>query len=353
MTNALKEVPLHSGSETSSKKFVESFMMGQMRRELKCDEAPDEPVSISSENVLKIECNINSSTNYMLTGIMNSLDQKVEKNSPSLGRDAVYSQKSRITRLPTYLTIHMVRFEWRRDIGKKAKIMRKVKFPLEFDALDVVSDELKSKLMPVSRRLKEVEKERQERRKVRKRTKIAAPASTDVEMADASASAAAPAGESSGSTSVATATTAQGGEAGESKGKEKEKVDGELDEESAYREKEVKELEALLSPELQNDVGCSVSGLYDLIAIVTHKGAAADAGHYIGFVKKSVFHGAKAPSVDDAAPTSAAFDEDDEDWYKFDDDKVSVFPKEKLATLDGGGEDSSAYVLLYKSKSLA
>lgn len=42
--------------------------------------------------------------------------------------------------------------------------------------------------------------------------------------------------------------------------------------------------------------------------------------------------------------------EGDEDWYKFDDDKVSVFPREKLMTLDGGGEDSSAYVLLYRSK---
>ena len=40
------------------------------------------------------------------------------------------------------------------------------------------------------------------------------------------------------------------------------------------------------------------------------------------------------------------------DWVKFDDDRVSVFPAEKLATLDGGGEDSAAYVLLYKSKGL-
>lgn len=70
---------------------------------------------------------------------------------------------------------------------------------------------------------------------------------------------------------------------------------------------------------------------------MTHKGAAADAGHYIGFVKKSVFHGAKAPSTDGPAPALPAFEEDDEDWYKFDDDKVSVFPREKLATLDGGG----------------
>lgn len=44
--------------------------------------------------------------------------------------------------------------------------------------------------------------------------------------------------------------------------------------------------------------------------------------------------------------------EGDGDWYKFDDEKVSVFSKEKLSTLDGGGEDSSAYVLLYKSKNV-
>jgi ubiquitin carboxyl-terminal hydrolase 14 len=47
----------------------------------------------------------------------------------------------------------------------------------------------------------------------------------------------------------------------------------------------------------------------------------------------------------------AQIEEDDEDWYKFDDEKVSVFPKEKIPTLEGGGEDSSAYVLVYKSKS--
>ena len=52
-----------------------------------------------------------------------SLDQKVEKTSPTLGRQAVYSQKSRITRLPGYLVVHMVRFAWRQDIAKKAKIM--------------------------------------------------------------------------------------------------------------------------------------------------------------------------------------------------------------------------------------
>ena len=54
------------------------------------------------------------------------MDQTLEKASPSLGRDAVYSQKSRVTRLPANLVVHMVRFAWKRDINKKAKIMRKV-----------------------------------------------------------------------------------------------------------------------------------------------------------------------------------------------------------------------------------
>ena len=214
---------------------------------------------------------------------------------------------------------------------------RKVKFPVEFDALDLATPELKEKLMPVSRKMMEIDKERRERRNVRQRTKNAPassskpPAATgDVEMADAS------------TTSTTTTSATEGTEAEA----EKETNTADLEDESVYREKEISELEALVSSELKADVGCSVSGLYDLVgkplsvrlppftrlsiefdtAIVTHKGAAADAGHYIGFVKKSVFH-----------KPGDGLDEDDEDWYKFDDDKVSVFPKEKLTTLDGGG----------------
>lgn len=321
LANGLKEVPgidATGNTVTGGRRFVDQFMMAEMRRELKCDEAPEEPSTVTVEKVLKIECNISATTNYMHTGIKDAMNSQLDKNSPSLGRQAVYSQTSRLSRLPSYLTVHMVRFAWRRDIGKKAKIMRKVKFASEFDALEVVTDELKSKLTPVSSRLKAIEKERAERRKVRKRTKVAQEASsssrpaeesTDVEMAPAS------------------------------------DVPGDLEEESVYRARELQELEGLADADLKNDYGCSLTGLYDLVAIVTHKGADADAGHYIGFVKKSVFH---------AKPGGGpAFDEDDEDWYKFDDDKVSVFPREKLGTIDGGGEDASAYVLLYRSKPLA
>ncbi|KAJ3574855.1 hypothetical protein NP233_g1485 [Leucocoprinus birnbaumii] len=297
-------------AEVGNKRFVEQYLMGEMQRELSCDEAPEEPASITSEQVLKVECNIIANTNYMLAGIMNSLDQKIEKNSPSLGRSAVYSQKSRMSRLPSYLTVHMVRFAWRADIGKKAKIMRKVKFPTEFDALDLVTDNLKNKLIPASRKLKEVEKERGERRKVRKRTKAVA-TSTVTKNTPAP-----PAAEAAASTG-GDVTMADAG---------------------ASTEEEEKD------PDVKKDIGASQTGLYDLVAIVTHKGAAADAGHYIAFVKKSVFHSAKGKTspVTGATGQSVELDEDDEDWYKFDDDKVSIFPKEKLATLDGGGEDSSA-----------
>ena len=84
-----------------------------------------------------------------------------------------------------------------------------------------------------------------------------------------------------------------------------------------------------------------------LQAIITHKGAAADSGHYMAFVKRTVFHPVARESED------LGLLEDDADWYKFDDQKVSIFPAEKLPTLEGGGEDSSAYVLLYRAKPLA
>ena len=81
---------------------------------------------------------------------------------------------------------------------------------------------------------------------------------------------------------------------------------------------------------------------------MTHKGAEADAGHYIGFVKKRALH----ISSGSGATAGPNLEEDDEDWYKFDDDKVSIFPAEKLETLSGGGEDASAYVLLYRARPL-
>lgn len=231
----------------------------------------------------------------------------------------------------------MVRFAWKRDIGKKAKIMRRVKFPLEFDVLDLCTDELKQKLQPVNVKLKEFERDRAERRKVRKRTKNAQPSAgpsastTDIEMIDAPAAGGGPPSPVLVQAPVPvdheplTADESQKGKAVEG---------GELDPESVYRRAELSELEALLPPDVRADVGCSPTGLFELVGIVAHKGAAADSGHYIGFAKKSAFHPVKVGGEGEAN----ALDEDDDDWYKFDDEKVSIFPVDKLNTLEGGGE---------------
>lgn len=302
--------------------WTDRYMAGQMETTLKCDEAPDEPPTTTKEKILKLQCNIDSNTNYMHAGIMQSLDQKITKNSPSLGREATYSQHSRVSRLPTNLTVQMVRFYWRRDINKKAKIMRKVKFPFEFDILSegMATDELSKKLSPVNARLKEIEKDRAERRKVRKRTKMAKKDKEgDVEMGDSNAA------------------------AGASSSEPKPKAElqpGDLPDEQEARTKEAEELKGLIHPDVAKDVGANVTGMYDLVAIVTHKGASADGGHYIAWVRKDELQPSTAPG------------ESSEEWFKFDDDKVSVVTQDKITGLDGGGEDSTAYILLYRSKRL-
>lgn len=69
-------------------------------------------------------------------------------------------------------------------------------------------------------------------------------------------------------------------------------------------------------------------------AIIAHKGASADGGHYIGYIKKSVFH----PKTSEASGSNQrTIDDEDNDWYKFDDETVSIFPEARLTTLEGGG----------------
>ena len=48
--------------------------------------------------------------------------------------------------MPKYLLLHFVRFQWRQDTGKKAKILRAVKFPLLLDMRDFCTDEYKARI---------------------------------------------------------------------------------------------------------------------------------------------------------------------------------------------------------------
>lgn len=184
--------------------------------------------------------------------------------------------------------------------------MRKVKFPLELDASAFATADLQQRVAPLSHKVKAVAKEREDRAKVRRRARGRG---TDAKRDED----AAPHQEGSAITD---------------------------DDERALRAKERAEIEALIDPTLKSDAGCNASGLYDLAAVVTHKGAAADAGHYMSWVR------CENASNDefDTLPSN--------EWYQFNDDKVSVVNSEKIASLYGGGEDSVAYLLLYRARSL-
>lgn len=223
-----------------------------------------------------------------MSGILDSLNQQIEKHSPTLNRTAVYNEQQRIDRLPAYLTTHFVRFYWRRDINKKTKIMRKVKFPFDLDVTPFLSDELKAKVLPAKDKIITIGKERDERMKIRRKARArkdeANAAANAAASVKASSDAPRPAddmavdatSEAMASTST-TETPAASAQLGVALTDE---------EELTLREKERREADAAINEELRKDTGCNSSGLYELVGIVTHKGAAADAGHYISWVRK-------------------------------------------------------------------
>ena len=111
----------------------------------------------------------------MLTDIATGLVEKIEKNSPTLNRSAVYEKRSRISRLPYYLTTNFVRFQWKATQNTKAKILKvpryippsvqcdwwlikvqAVKFPFDLDITELCTTDLQEKLRPAKLRLKEV-----------------------------------------------------------------------------------------------------------------------------------------------------------------------------------------------------
>jgi len=136
--------------------LIDQYMGGKLAVEMKCDESEEEPVTPSEENFLQLSCFINTETKYMHSGLVSKLSEKITKNSPTLGRDAVYTKTSKIDRLPAYLTVQMVRFFYK-TIGTNAKVLRDVKFPMQFDAYDLCTKELQDKLIPMRDKFKEFE----------------------------------------------------------------------------------------------------------------------------------------------------------------------------------------------------
>ncbi|RYQ87585.1 hypothetical protein Ahy_B09g095109 isoform H [Arachis hypogaea] len=226
-----------------------------------CQESNEE--SSETESVYSLKCHISQEVNHLHEGIKQGLKSELEKASPALGRSANYLKESRINALPRYLTVQFVRFFWKRESNQKAKILRKVDYPLELDVYDFCSDDLRKKLEAPRKLLRD---EEGKKLGLKGSEKSSVQKDNDEKMADAE-------GSSNG-----------GGEPS-------------------------------VAPMEEGEKATQMTGIYDLVAVLTHKGRSADSGHYVGWVKQ-----------------------ENGKWIEFDDDNPKPRIEDDITRLSGGGE---------------
>uniref|UniRef100_A0A3B3RTP8 Ubiquitin carboxyl-terminal hydrolase n=1 Tax=Paramormyrops kingsleyae TaxID=1676925 RepID=A0A3B3RTP8_9TELE len=221
------ETPMESDSASGTtaasakKNFIDQYFGVEFETTMKCTEADDEDLVKGKENHLQLSCFINQEVKYLATGLRLRLQEEITKLSPSLQRNALYIKSSKISRLPAYLTVQMVRFFYKEKESVNAKVLKGEKTMTS---------------------LKDVKYE---------------PFS------------------------------------------------------------------------FTDDWGSSNSGYYDLQAVLTHQGRSSSSGHYVAWVKRK-----------------------EDEWVKFDDDKVSLVAPEDILKLSGGGDWHIAYILLYGPRRL-
>ncbi|KAL2539147.1 Ubiquitin carboxyl-terminal hydrolase 6 [Abeliophyllum distichum] len=242
-----------------------------------CPESGEE--STETESVYSLKCHISQEVNHLHEGLKHGLKSELEKASPSLGRSALYLKDSRINDLPRYLTVQFVRFFWKRESNQKAKILRKVDYPLELDVYDFCSDDLRKRL-EVPRRILRDEEGKKLGLKTREKNSGSSSTDNDVKMAEAEASS---------------------------------NRSGDLSKSEPVED----------APEKEK----ALTGIYDLVAVLTHKGRSADSGHYVAWVKQ-----------------------ENGKWIQFDDDNPIPQREEDITRLSGGGDWHMAYICMYKAR---
>ncbi|KAF2446944.1 ubiquitin carboxyl-terminal hydrolase 14 [Karstenula rhodostoma CBS 690.94] len=328
------------GETAKDLSFIDKYMAGKFESVMECDEPAakeggEEPVQ-SEDTFFKLNCHITVDTNHLRDGLAAGLKEQIEKRSEALGRDALYTKTSRIARLPKYLTVHFVRFDWRRTTSKKAKIMRKVTFPEELDAVEFCTDDLKKLLIPVRDKIRDIRKEEEDVDRARKRQRRMKAG----EENDAGPNTKEPLQKKSEAKQAAEKAKEEDTEMPDVEYKTEAQIE---EERAASILKAKKELLALVDSKMAADEGANQTGLYELRGIITHQGASADSGHYTSFVKKQ---GTKDP-------VTGKRKEEDGKWWWFNDDKVSEVDSERIQTLSGGGQSHSALILLYRAVPLA
>uniref|UniRef100_A0A8C2WF86 Ubiquitin carboxyl-terminal hydrolase n=1 Tax=Cyclopterus lumpus TaxID=8103 RepID=A0A8C2WF86_CYCLU len=256
------EVKHLSGAASSStkKNLIDQYFGVEFETAMKCTESEEEEPIKGKENQLQLSCFINQEVKYLATGLRLRLQEEITKMSPSLERNALYIKSSKLSRLPAYLTVQMVRFFYKEKESVNAKVLKDVKFPLMLDVYELCTAEIQEKMLPMRSKFKELEDKNLEQQQKKK------PDAAKVKYEPFS---------------------------------------------------------------FPDDLGSNNSGYYDLQAVLTHQGRSSSSGHYVGWVKRK-----------------------EDEWVKFDDDKVSLVSPEDILRLSGGGDWHIAYVLLYGPRRL-
>lgn len=254
---------------------VNQLFSGEIVSTYTCKEAPEDKL-VQKDTFTKLMCHITSQTNFLVNGLKESLKEEIEKRSEVLGRNAVFQKEAEITRLPYYLNVQFVRFFWKSnsDGGNKAKILKPVEFPMVLDLYDLCAEDLKATL----KEHRNILTEREDLR-LQNRHGI--------------------------------------------KGKEKE------GEKKAEEDEGAMDIEKSLPPLWEQKPLQNETGLYELYAVLTHKGRDADSGHYVAWTKQS-----------------------EDNWLQYDDDVVRHYKDNDIKQLVGkGGADwHIAYLCFYRTK---
>jgi len=83
------------------------------------------------------------------------------------------------------------------------------------------------------------------------------------------------------------------------------------------------------------DPDAYITGHYELVSVLTHKGRSADSGHYTAWTKNFITDEKTKKPVDS--------------WTLFDDETPHAKKEEDILALKGGGDHHMAYMLVYRA----
>eukprot|EP01138_Halocafeteria_seosinensis_P008313 gb/GECG01008495.1/.p1 GENE.gb/GECG01008495.1/~~gb/GECG01008495.1/.p1 ORF type:complete len:553 (+),score=75.64 gb/GECG01008495.1/:1-1659(+) len=318
---------------TDQPNVVDTLFGFEQEVQLSCEESGEGP-EIKRESDRKLVCNIQGGAgaavqiNHLHEGIQLALEGEVEKHSDSLGRNSVWKKQVRMDQLPKYLCVQLMRFYWKPTPGSEdhagvsCKMLRPVSFEVNnFDLYDFCSSRVQEVLSKARNKYaKEQLNDLSQGESVKK-------AKTDEEqdrtMSGNSAVGDEGNNEDDDELSKAIAMSMEG--------------EGDNSRDGAAVSGAGGNSTDIISSE---DIGVGLPddfrGLYELFAIVTHKGRSSNSGHYMGWVRQG--------------PPGNSERNGSDDWLVFDDDEVSPCNTEHIQRLKGGGDDHMAYLLFYRAK---